>query len=87
MVPFITEFGLLEYIGVLIEPLMRPVFKVPGYAAIDAVTSFVANPTLGIFFTNKLYKEKKIYNARSRQYLHQLQFYQPGIFCSADRNG
>lgn len=59
MVPFITEFGLLEYIGVLIEPFMRPVFKVPGYAAIDAVTSFVANPTLGIFFTNKLYKEKK----------------------------
>ncbi|ERI76956.1 hypothetical protein CLOSYM_02294 [[Clostridium] symbiosum ATCC 14940] len=64
MVPFITEFGLLEYIGVLIEPLMRPVFKVPGYAAIDAVTSFVANPTLGIFFTNKLYKEKNIQRAK-----------------------
>lgn len=55
---FVTDFGLLELIGALIEPLMRPVFKVPGYASIDAVTSFVANPTLGIFLTNRLYKEK-----------------------------
>ena len=36
---FVTDFGLLELIGALIEPLMRPVFKVPGYASIDAVTS------------------------------------------------
>lgn len=57
-VVFVTDFGLLELIGALIEPLMRPVFKVPGYASIDAVTSFVANPTLGIFLTNRLYKDK-----------------------------
>lgn len=55
---FVTDFGLLELIGALIEPLMRPIFKVPGYASIDAVTSFVANPTLGIFLTNRLYKDK-----------------------------
>lgn len=59
MVPFIAEFGLLEFVGTLIEPLMRPIFKVPGCASIDAVTSFVANPTVGIFFTNKLYNAKK----------------------------
>lgn len=58
MVPFIAEYGLLELIGAIIEPLMRPLFHVPGCAAIDAVTSFVANPTVGIFFTNKLYKNK-----------------------------
>lgn len=58
MVPFIAEFGLLEMVGILIEPLMRPLFRVPGYASIDAVTSFVANPTVGIFFTNKLYRNK-----------------------------
>lgn len=57
-VAFVTDFGLLELIGALIEPLMRPVFKVPGYASIDAVTSFESNPTLGIFLTNRLYKEK-----------------------------
>lgn len=58
LVPLIAEFGLLELIGSIIEPLMRPLFKVPGYASIDAVTSFVANPTVGIFFTNKLYVNK-----------------------------
>lgn len=63
MVPFLAEFGLLEFVGSIIEPLMRPLFRVPGCASIDAVTSFVANPTVGIFFTNKLYCEKT-YTAR-----------------------
>ena len=55
MVPLLVEFGLLEMLGRFIEPFMRPLFKVPGCASIDAVTSFVANPTVGVFFTNKLY--------------------------------
>lgn len=63
MVPFLVEFGLLEMIGRLIEPFMRPLFKIPGCASIDAVTSFVANPTVGVFFTNKLYCEK-LYTGR-----------------------
>lgn len=57
VVPLIAEYGLLEMIGAIIEPLMRPIFRVPGCAAIDAVSSFVANPTVGIFFTSKLYTE------------------------------
>lgn len=63
MVPFLVEFGLLEMVGCLIEPFMRPLFRIPGCASIDAVTSFVANPTVGVFFTNKLYCEK-IYTGR-----------------------
>lgn len=59
VVPLVAEYGLLEMIGAIIEPLMRPVFHVPGCAAIDAVSSFVANPTIGIFFTSKLYTEKR----------------------------
>lgn len=59
MVVLISEFGFLEFLGTLIEPLMRPIFKVPGYASIDAITSFVANPTVGIYFTSKLYTNKK----------------------------
>lgn len=59
VVPLVAEYGLLEMIGAMIEPLMRPIFRVPGCAAIDAVSSFVANPTVGIFFTSKLYTEKR----------------------------
>lgn len=55
-VVFLTEFGFLEFLGTLLEPLMRPVYKLPGQAAVDAVTSFVAAPAVGIFLTDKLYK-------------------------------
>lgn len=56
---FITEFGFAEFIGTLLEPIMRPLYRVPGRAAVDAVTSFVASPAVGVFITNKLYKEGK----------------------------
>lgn len=57
-IPLISEFGLLEFIGIIIEPLMRPIFKLPGHASINAMTSFVANPTVGVFFTNQMYRDK-----------------------------
>ena len=53
---FLTEFGFLEFIGTLMEPLMRPLYRLPGRSAVDAVASFVAAPAVGIFITNKLYK-------------------------------
>ncbi|GAB3348400.1 YjiH family protein [Chromohalobacter beijerinckii] len=56
---FLTEFGFTEFVGTLMEPLMRPLYKVPGRAAVDAVSSFVASPAVGVYITNKFYKEKK----------------------------
>lgn len=52
---FLTEFGFLEFVGTLMEPLMRPLYRLPGRSAVDAVASFVAAPAVGIFITNKLY--------------------------------
>lgn len=77
---FVTDFGLLELIGALIEPLMRPVFKVPGYASIDAVTSFVANPTLGIFLTNGLYKDKMYTTREAASISTNFSFISMGFF-------
>ncbi|MBY5970607.1 YjiH family protein [Halomonas denitrificans] len=54
---FLTEFGFLEFVGTLMEPLMRPLYRLPGKSAVDAVASFVAAPAVGIFITNKLYVE------------------------------
>lgn len=56
LVFFLTEFGFLEFIGTLLEPLMRPVYRLPGRSAVDAVASFVAAPAVGIFITNTIYK-------------------------------
>ena len=63
LVVFLMEFGLLDFIGVLLEPIMRKVFKVPGKASIDALSSFVCAPSVGVMITNSLYKNKT-YTAR-----------------------
>lgn len=63
LVVFLTEFGLLDFIGILLEPIMRKLFKVPGKASIDALSSFVCAPAVGVMITNNLYKNKT-YTAR-----------------------
>ena len=41
---FLVGFGLLEMVGVLMQPIMKPIWKTPGSSAIDAVASFVGSP-------------------------------------------
>ena len=57
LMPLLTAFGLVEFIGVLIAPFMRKVFKVPGYAAIDAIASFLGAGTIGIVVTDEQYQK------------------------------
>lgn len=59
----LVSYGLLEFIGVLMQPIMRPVWRTPGRSAIDAVASFVGSYSLGLLITNRVYKEGK-YTAR-----------------------
>ncbi len=59
----LVGYGLMEFIGVLVQPIMRPVFRTPGRSAIDAVASFVGSYSLGLLITNRVYKEGK-YTAR-----------------------
>lgn len=55
----LVSYGLLEFIGVLMQPIMRPIWKTPGRSAIDAVASFVGSYSLGLLITNRIYKEGK----------------------------
>lgn len=57
LLTFILDYGLMEFLGVLMRPVMRPVWKVPGSASVTAVASFVGSFSVGIFMTNQLYKE------------------------------
>lgn len=52
---FLIGFGLLEMVGVLMEKVMRPLFRTPGYSSVDAVTSFVGSYSIGLLITNKMY--------------------------------
>lgn len=55
----LVGYGLLEFLGVLLQPIMRPVWKTPGRAAIDAVASFVGSYSIGLLITNRVFKEGK----------------------------
>jgi len=47
-VPFLLNYGSIDFFGVLLEPLMRPLFKVPGKSAVDATASYLTST----FFIN-----------------------------------
>ena len=60
---FLVGFGLLELVGVLMQPIMRPIWRTPGHSAIDAVASFVGSYSVGLLITNRVYLDGK-YTAR-----------------------
>ncbi|WP_281679172.1 YjiH family protein [Synergistes jonesii] len=60
---FLASFGLMEFTGVLMTPIMRPVFRTPGRSAIDAVASFVGSYSIALLITNGVYRQGK-YSAR-----------------------
>lgn len=55
--PFLLNYGLVDMVGTLMEPLMRPVFKVPGYAAVNCIASFVSSSSVGVLITNRQYRK------------------------------
>ncbi|WP_307439626.1 YjiH family protein [Bacillus sp. V2I10] len=55
----LVGYGLLEFIGVLVQPIMRPIWKTPGRSAVDAVASFVGSYSIGLLITNRVFKEGK----------------------------
>ncbi len=63
ILPLLTEFGLLEYVGVFLTAVMRPIFKLPGRSAVDCVASWIGDGTIGVTLTNKQYEEG-YYSAR-----------------------
>jgi len=56
---FLIGYGLLEFTGVIVQPIMRPVWRTPGWSAIDAVASFVGSYSLALLITDRVFKEGK----------------------------
>lgn len=63
LLPLLTDFGLLEFFGSMMVKIMRPLFKIPGRAAIDCLASWVGDGTIGVLLTSKQYEEGN-YTAR-----------------------
>ncbi len=63
LLPLLTDFGFMEFVGTLARPLFRRAFRLPGHAAIDAVASFVGASAIGLLITIGQY-DRGNYSAR-----------------------
>lgn len=63
LLPLLLDFGLLEFIGAIFTKIMRPVFLIPGRAAVDCITSWIGDGTLGVMLTANQY-ESGYYSAK-----------------------
>ncbi|GAA5186598.1 YjiH family protein [Ferrimonas gelatinilytica] len=59
LLPLLLNFGLLELLGTLLSKVMRPLFRLPGRSAIDCLSSWLGDGTVGIMLTSQQYEEKK----------------------------
>jgi nucleoside recognition membrane protein YjiH len=57
---FITifvELGGLEFVGTLARPVMKPLFKIPGRAALDSLASWVGSYSVGLYVTRNVFEQ------------------------------
>lgn len=57
LLPLLVEFGLMEFVGALVNKVMRPVFTLPGRSSIDCMASWMGAAPVGVLVTMKQYDE------------------------------
>lgn len=58
--PLLVDYGLVDFVGVIVRPIMRPVFKLPGRAAVIMVSAFLGNFSVGHIAINDQYKSGRM---------------------------
>ncbi len=56
LLPFLTEFGLMELVGTLLRSVFRPLFTMPGRSSIDALASWMGSAPVGVLITAQQYE-------------------------------
>ncbi|WZY00093.1 YjiH family protein [Bacillus sp. FSL W7-1360] len=56
LMPLLLNFGLMEFIGMLLRKFMRPLFRLPGRASVDTMASWVGDGTVGIMLSDQQYR-------------------------------
>lgn len=55
--PLLMEYGLLELLGPVFRPVMRPLFTLPGRSTVDNLASFIGDGTVGVLITSRQYED------------------------------
>lgn len=61
--PLLTDFGIMEFVGVLVRKFVRVLFTCPGRSAIDLMTSWFGASSAAVILTTRQY-ESGFYSAR-----------------------
>lgn len=56
-IPFLTEYGLVDFVGVICQPFMRRVFLTPGSSAVIGVSAFLGNYSMGHVISKQMYDD------------------------------
>lgn len=63
LMPLLTDFGIMEFVGILLRKVVRPLFTVPGRSAVDLMTSWLGASNAAAILTTRQY-ETGFYSAR-----------------------
>ncbi|MHB1392163.1 MAG: YjiH family protein [Clostridia bacterium] len=63
LMPLLTDFGVMEFTGVLIRRFVKPLFTCPGRSAVDLISSWLGASTAAVLLTKKQY-DTGYYSAR-----------------------
>jgi len=55
LMPYLINFGIMEFTGTLLRGVIRPLFTLPGRSAIDLLASWVGNVNVGVVLTREQY--------------------------------
>lgn len=55
LMPFLTDYGLMEFVGTMVKRLFRRMFTLPGRSAIDALASWMSSAPVGVLITIQQY--------------------------------
>jgi nucleoside recognition membrane protein YjiH len=61
--PFLTDFGLMEFLGTLASKIFVKLFRLPGRSAVDAMSSWFGAASIGLLVTMQEY-DKSFYSQR-----------------------
>ena len=68
ILPFLTDCGVMEFLGVIARPVVRPLFGVPGRASVDLIASWFGASNAAVILTREQYM-KGFYTKREASYI------------------
>ena len=55
ILPFLTDCGIMEFLGVITRPVVKPLFGVPGRASVDLIASWFGASNAAVILTREQY--------------------------------